>query len=122
VTRYATSVVVGFGTFLLAMIAFFVMIYATYAPIDYWDAERAGAETRRLLAWLAFSLVTGPASAVLLGVPFLAARRWGTSALVALVVAMALGGLAADTVLRYVSYINDCELRHKFPYTMVNCG
>ena len=120
--RYGASVVVGGAAFLVATVTSFVMIAVIYGPIDYWDAERTGETPRRLLAWLAFALVVAPASAVLLAVPFAAARRWRTSALLALVVAMALAGVAADSALRYLSVVNDCTLRQKFPYTMVNCG
>jgi len=120
--RYGPSILTGAAAFLLAIVTFFVMIILTYGPIDYSSAERAGETTRRLLAWLGFALVVGAASAVLVWVPFAAARRWGTNALLALVVALVLAGLAADTSFRYISYINDCALRHKFPYTMVNCG
>lgn len=120
-SRYAGSALVGIGAFVLAVVTLFVMIVATFGPIEYSTAEQAGYTLRRPLAWLAFVLVAGPPSVVLVGVPFAAARRWGTSALVALVVAMALGGLAADTALIYISQLNDCVLEHSFPYVVAGC-
>lgn len=122
VTRSAGSAVVGIAGFALAIAVLFVMTSAVYAPIHYWDAGRAGYVARRLLSWVAFALVVGPALAVLTGVPFAAARRWGTSAALALLIAMVLGGLVADRFVWYLSYINDCTLRHPFPYGAADCS
>lgn len=123
VIRYAASVAVGVGAFVLAAVAFFVMMIPTYGPINHFGAERAGEPTRRLLMWLALLLVVGPAFGVLACVPFLAARRWRTSAVLAIAVAMSLGGIASYPVIVYISVVNACTLHVRVPYTGdASCG
>lgn len=104
-----------------AIVAGVIMVVSIYGLYDVFDAFHSTAAVRRLLAWAGFLSVVGPSLGVLFGVPFLAARWWRTSAIVGLVVAGILAGLAADRVLFELSLLNDCGLDHAFPYDIAGC-
>jgi hypothetical protein len=66
-------------------------------------------------------VIVVPGIGMLYGLPVFVARRWGTSAMIGVVVASLLVAIVADRVLFRISLINDCELEHSFPYDVSGC-